>query len=435
MTVPPGRQRLRKEGARSQLTLDRMTLTYLWTGFFLVGFAAALVQWLAFGDATVFKRMVDGTFESAKVGVMDIALPLAGVMTLWLGILNVGEKAGAIAFVSKLIAPFFSRIFPQVPKDHPATGHMVMNFSANFLGLDNAATPFGLKAMESLQSINPKPDEASDAQIMFMVLHASGLTLIPLSIMAQRAVLGARDPADIFIPCMIATFVATVVGLVAVAIRQRINLFDRVIVAWLGGLTALIAGMVWYLSQYLSKEQITQVSQLVSNLLLLSIIVAFLIGGLRRKINVYEAFIEGAKGGIQTSLTIIPYLVGMLVAISVLRHSGVLEFIVRGFTWFFTALGLNTDFTPALPTALMKPVSGSGARAMMIDAMKTYGVDSFVGRLACIFQGSADTTFYIVALYLGSVKIAKIRYAIGYGLLAEFSGVVAAVAIAYLFFH
>ncbi len=341
-----------------------MTLTYLWTGFFLVGFAAALVQWLAFGDATVFKRMVDGTFESAKVGVMDIALPLAGVMTLWLGILNVGEKAGAIAFVSKLIAPFFSRIFPQVPKDHPATGHMVMNFSANFLGLDNAATPFGLKAMESLQSINPKPDEASDAQIMFMVLHASGLTLIPLSIMAQRAVLGARDPADIFIPCMIATFVATVVGLVAVAIRQRINLFDRVIVAWLGGLTALIAGMVWYLSQYLSKEQITQVSQLVSNLLLLSIIVAFLIGGLRRKINVYEAFIEGAKGGIQTSLTIIPYLVGMLVAISVLRHSGVLEFIVRGFTWFFTALGLNTDFTPALPTALMKPVSGSGAHAL-----------------------------------------------------------------------
>jgi len=435
VTVPPGRQRLRKEAARSQLTLDRMTLTYLWTGFFLVGFAAALVQWLAFGDATVFKRMVDGTFESAKVGVMDIALPLAGVMTLWLGILNVGEKAGAIAFVSKLIAPFFSRIFPQVPKDHPATGHMVMNFSANFLGLDNAATPFGLKAMESLQSINPKPDEASDAQIMFMVLHASGLTLIPLSIMAQRAVLGARDPADIFIPCMIATFVATVVGLVAVAIRQRINLFDRVIVAWLGGLTALIAGMVWYLSQYLSKEQITQVSQLVSNLLLLSIIVAFLIGGLRRKINVYEAFIEGAKGGIQTSLTIIPYLVGMLVAISVLRHSGVLEFIVRGFTWFFTALGLNTDFTPALPTALMKPVSGSGARAMMIDAMKTYGVDSFVGRLACIFQGSADTTFYIVALYFGSVKIAKIRYAIGYGLLAEFSGVVAAVAIAYLFFH
>ena len=412
-----------------------MTLTYIWTGFFLVGFAAALVQWLGFGDVTVFKRIIDGTFDAAKVGVMEIALPLAGVMTLWLGILNIGERAGAIAFVSKLIAPFFSRIFPQVPKDHPATGHMVMNFSANFLGLDNAATPFGLKAMESLQKINPKEDEASDAQIMFLVLHASGLTLIPLSIMAQRAVLGARDASDVFIPCMIATYVATLVGLLAVAIRQRINLFDRVIVGWLGGLTALIAGLVWYLSQCLTKDEISLVSKLVSNLLLLSIIVTFIIGGLRKKINVYEAFIEGAKGGIETSLKIIPYLVGMLVAISVLRNSGVLDFIVKGFTWLFSQMGMNTDFTAALPTALMKPVSGSGSRAMMIDAMKTFGVDSFVGRLACIFQGSADTTFYIVALYFGSVGIAKVRYAITYGLIAEFSGVIAAVWVAYLFFH
>ena len=412
-----------------------MTLTYIWTGFFLVGFVAALAQWLILGDTTIFKKIVDGTFDSAKVAVMDLALPLAGVMTLWLGILNIGERAGAIAFLSKLIAPFFSRIFPQVPKDHPATGHMVMNFSANFLGLDNAATPFGLKAMESLQTINPEKDEASDAQIMFMVLHASGLTLIPLSIMAQRAVLGARDPSDIFIPCMIATYVATVVGLLAVAIRQRINLFDRVIIGWLGGLTALIGGLVWYMSQCLTKDEISLISKLVSNLLLLSIIIAFIVGGLRKKINVYEAFIEGAKGGIETSIKIIPYLVGMLVAISVLRNAGVLEFVVKGFTWLFSQLGLNTDFTPALPTALMKPVSGSGSRAMMIDAMKTYGVDSFVGRLACIFQGSADTTFYIVALYFGSVGIAKIRYAITYGLIAEFSGVLAAIGVAYLFFH
>jgi spore maturation protein SpmA len=412
-----------------------MTLTYLWVGFFVVGFIAALGQWIFLGDTEVFKKIVDGTFDSARIGVMDIALPLAGVMTLWLGILNIGEKAGFINTLAKIIAPFFSRIFPGVPKDHPATGHMVMNFSANFLGLDNAATPFGLKAMESLQSLNTKKDEASDAQIMFLVLHASGLTLIPLAVMAQRAVLGASDPADVFIPCMIATYVATVVGLVAVAIRQRIKLFDPVLIGWIGGLSTLIALIVWYMSQYLSKAEITLVSKVGSNFLLLSIIMVFLIGGLRKKINVYEAFIEGAKGGIQTSLMIIPYLVGMLVAISVLRNSGVLGYIVQGFTWLFAALGFNTDFTPALPTALMKPISGSGARAMMIDAMKTYGVDSFVGRLACIFQGSADTTFYIVALYFGSVGIAKIRYAISYGLLAEFSGVIAAVWVAYLFFH
>jgi spore maturation protein SpmA len=412
-----------------------MTLTYIWAGFFIVGFIAALVQWLFFGDVEIFKKMVDGTFESAKVGVMEIALPLAGVMTLWLGILNIGEKAGAIGFIAKIISPFFSRIFPEVQKDHPATGHMVMNFSANFLGLDNAATPFGLKAMESLQTLNPVKDTASNAQIMFLVLHASGLTLIPLSIMAQRAVLGAADPSDIFIPCMIATYVATVTGLIAVAIKQRINLFDSVIISWIGGITALIVGLVWYMSQYLAKTEISLVSKVVSNLILLTIIVVFIVGGLRKRINVYEAFIEGAKGGIQTSLTIIPYLVGMLVAISVLRNSGVLGFIVSGFTWFFTQIGVNTDFTPALPTALMKPISGSGARAMMIDAMKTYGVDSFVGRLACIFQGSADTTFYIVALYFGVVGVNKTRYAITFGLLAEFAGVVAAVFVAYLFFH
>ena len=412
-----------------------MTLTYIWSGFFVTGFLAALAQWLFLGDTEVFKRIVDGTFESARVGVMDIALPLAGVMTLWLGILAIGEKAGAIAFLAKLIAPFFSRIFPGVPRDHPATGHMVMNFSANFLGLDNAATPFGLKAMQSLQTLNTSRDEASDAQIMFLVLHASGLTLIPLSVMAQRAVLGAADPSDVFIPCLIATYVATVTGLVAVAIRQRIRLFDPVVLGWLGGLTALIAGAVYYMSQYLSKTEIQLVSKVASNLVLFSIIVVFIVIGLKKRINVYEAFIEGAKGGIQTSLVIIPYLVGMLVAISVLRNSGILDFVVRGFTWMFTQLGVNTDFTPALPTAIMKPVSGSGARAMMIDAMKTFGVDSFVGRLACVFQGSADTTFYIVALYFGSVGVTRTRYAITFGLLAEFSGVIAAVWVAYLFFH
>ncbi len=412
-----------------------MTLTYIWTGFFLVGFLAALAQWLFLGDVEVFKRIIDGTFTAAKVAVMDIALPLAGIMTLWLGILSIGEKAGAINLLARIIAPFFSRIFPEVPKDHPATGHMVMNFSANFLGLDNAATPFGLKAMESLQTLNPNKEEASNAQIMFLVLHTSGLTLIPLSIMAQRAILGAKDASDIFIPTLIATYVATVVSMVAVAIKQRINLFDRVIMGWLGGLTALIVAAVWYMSNFLTKPEIEVFSKVFSNLILFSIIAGFIVAALRKRIDVYDAFIEGAKGGIETSLKIIPYLVGMLVAISVLRNSGILGFVVSGFTWFFTQLGVNTDFTPALPTALMKPISGSGSRAMMIDAMQTYGVDSFVGRLACIFQGSADTTFYIVALYFGSVGIKKTRYAITYGLLADFAGVVAAILVAYLFFH
>ena len=412
-----------------------MTLTYIWTGFFLVGFLAALAQWLFLGDVEVFKRIIDGTFTAAKVAVMDIALPLAGIMTLWLGILSIGEKAGAINLLARIIAPFFSRIFPEVPKDHPATGHMVMNFSANFLGLDNAATPFGLKAMESLQTLNPNKDEASNAQIMFLVLHTSGLTLIPLSIMAQRAVLGAKDASDIFIPTLIATYVATVVSMVAVAIKQRINLFDRVIMGWLGGLTSFIVGVVLYMTYFLTKQEIEVFSKVVSNLILFSIIVGFIIAALRKHVDVYDAFIEGAKGGIETSLKIIPYLVGMLVAISVLRNSGILGFVVNGFTWVFTQLGVNTDFTPALPTALMKPISGSGSRAMMIDAMQTYGVDSFVGRLACIFQGSADTTFYIVALYFGSVGIKKTRYAITYGLLADFAGVVAAIFVAYLFFH
>ena len=411
-----------------------MSLNYIWAGFFLVGFAAALAQWIFLGDTEIFKKIIDGTFESARSGVMDIALPLAGVMTLWLGIMNIGEKAGAIGWFAKMIAPFFSRIFPEVPKDHPATGHMVMNFSANLLGLDNAATPFGLKAMESLQTLNPDKDTASNAQIMFLVLHTSGLTLIPLAIMAQRAILGAKDPSDIFIPCMIATYVATVTGIIAVSIRQRINLLNGVVLGWLGGMTAAIALLMWYFTNFLSKPEIETVSKVASNLILFSIIVVFILAAMRKGVNVYEAFIEGAKGGIQTSLTIIPYLVGMLVAISVIRNSGVLGFIVQGMEWLIRLAGLDTAFTPALPTALMKPLSGSGSKAMMIDAMKTYGVDSFVGRLACIFQGSADTTFYIVALYFGSVGVRKTRYAISCGLIADLAGIVAAISVAYVFF-
>jgi spore maturation protein SpmB len=321
-----------------------------------------------------------------------------------------------------------------VPRDHPATGHMVMNFSANLLGLDNAATPFGLKAMESLQTLNPEKDTASNPQIMFLVLHTSGLTLIPLSIMAQRAILGAKDPADIFIPCMIGTFISAVAGIIAVAFYQKIKLFNRVVIGWLGGITATIGTMVWYMTNYLTKPEIETVSTVVANFILLSIIVGFIGSALYKRVNVYEAFIEGAKGGIQTSLTIIPYLVGMLVAISVVRNSGVLGMIVNGFNWVFVHLGINTDFTGALPTALMKPLSGSGSRAMMIDAMKTYGPDSFVGRVACILQGSTDTTFYIVALYFGSVGIRKVRYAITCGLIADFAGVIGAILVGYLFF-
>ena len=412
-----------------------MALSYIWAGFFVVGFAAALAQWLFLGDTEVLKRVVDGTFESARVGVMEIALPLAGVMTLWLGVLAVGERAGAIQAVSRIIGPFFSRIFPGVPRDHPATGLIVMNYSANFLGLDNAATPIGLKAMASLQELNPSKEEATDAQIMFLVLQTAGLTLIPVTVMAQRAILGAKDPSDIFIPTLIATFAGTLVAFLAVALRQRIRLLDPVILAWIGGLTALVAGVVWYFSTHMTKAEIQVVSRVASSLVLLSVIVGFIVGALVRRVNVYEAFVEGAKGGIQTSLVIIPFLVGMLVAISVLRNSGVFDWVVNGIAWCVMQAGLNADFVPALPTALMKSFSGGGARAMMIEAMKTYGPDSFVGRLVSIVQGSSDTTFYIIALYFGSVGITRTRYAITYGLLADFAAVLAAIGVAYLFFH
>ena len=364
---------------------------------------------------------------------MEIALPLAGIMTFFLGILNIGEKAGAIRLLSRIIGPFFTRLFPEVPPNHPASGQMMINFSANMLGLDNAATPFGLKAMQSLQELNPDKETASNAQIMFLVLHTAGPVLIPLSIMAQRALLGAANPSDIFIPCLIGTYVTTFIGMLSVAIFQKINLLHPVVLAWLLGITGMVGLLLWYLSG-LDKAQLELFSKVAGPLILFIIITAFIAGGIRKRINVFDAFIDGAVDGFGISLKILPYLVGMLVAISVLRNSGTLGYVVGALGNLFAALGMNTDFVPALPVALMKPFSGSGARGLMIETMKTHGADSFVGRLACIFNGSADTTFYIVAMYFGSVGIKKVRYAIAAGLIADFVGVVAGILLAYLFF-
>ncbi len=411
-----------------------MALNYIWISFFIIAFSIALFKLIFLGDTEIFKLLVEGLFDSTKTSVMDIALPLVGTMAFWLGIMNIGEKAGAINFLSRIVGPFFSRLFPEVPKNHPASGQMMMNFSANMLGLDNAATPLGLKAMGTLQELNPQKETASNAQIMFLVLHTSGLTILPISIIAQRAIMGAQDPTDIFIPCIIATFVATIAAMLIVSIWQKINLWDRVIISWLLGLIAFISLLVWYFTAYLSKEQISEVSKVISNVLLFAIPVTFILGAIRKKVNVFESFIEGAKGGFETSIKIIPYLVAMLAAISVLRNSGALSYVVEGFKWGFSFLNIDTRFTDSLPVALMKPLSGSGSRAMMLDSMKTFGPDSFVGRLSCVFQGSADTTFYIVALYFGSVGIKKTRYAISAGLLADLFGVIAAIFVSYLFF-
>lgn len=411
-----------------------MALNYIWISFFIIAFSIALFKLIFLGDTEIFKLLVEGLFDSTKTSVIDIALPLVGTMAFWLGIMNIGEKAGAINFLSRIVGPFFSRLFPEVPKNHPASGQMMMNFSANMLGLDNAATPLGLKAMGTLQELNPQKETASNAQIMFLVLHTSGLTILPISIIAQRAIMGAQDPTDIFIPCIIATFVATIAAMLIVSIWQKINLWDRVIISWLLGLIAFISLLVWYFTAYLSKEQISEVSKVISNVLLFAIPVTFILGAIRKKVNVFESFIEGAKGGFETSIKIIPYLVAMLAAISVLRNSGALSYVVEGFKWGFSFLNIDTRFTDSLPVALMKPLSGSGSRAMMLDSMKTFGPDSFVGRLSCVFQGSADTTFYIVALYFGSVGIKKTRYAISAGLLADLFGVIAAIFVSYLFF-
>ncbi|MDR2122710.1 MAG: spore maturation protein [Flavobacteriaceae bacterium] len=471
-----------------------MTLNYIWIAFVVLSFAVGLLKLIFLGDTLVFKQMVDGLFSTTKVAVMEIALPLAGMMTFWLGIMKIGENAGAIRFLSRIVSPFFSKLFPSVPKDHPAIGNMMMNFSANLLGLDNAATPLGLKAMDSLQTLNPKKDTATDAQIMFLVLHTSGLTLIPASIMLYRYLNGAQDPTDIFIPCIVGTFCTTLFGIIIVGIRQRINLFNAHIILGLGIAVLLILGLSYYIknsavsharyateyvseinpqtinvettsiedfkklypdsfqkelnidSEKLTPELIHKTNQefinfergtssrVMSNVLLLLIPTIFIAGAFIKKVNVFDSFIAGAEEGFGVAVKIIPYLIAMLAAISLVRTSGIMDYILAGIARFFNLLHSNTDFIPALPTALMKPLSGSGSRALMIETMQNYGADSFVGRLACVFQGSADTTFYIIALYFGSVGVKRIRYSISAGLLTELMGIITAILITYYFF-
>ncbi len=411
-----------------------MALNYIWILFFVIAFVIGLVKLIFFGDTEIFKLMVEGLFDSTKSSVMDIALPLVGIMAFWLGIMKIGEKAGAINFLSRIVGPFFNRLFPEIPKNHPAVGQMMMNFSANLLGLDNAATPLGLKAMDGLQELNKDKDTASNAQIMFLVLHASGLTILPINIIAQRAIYNSQDPTDIFLPCIIATYVATLVGLLVVAFKQKINLIDRAVLTWLVGLTACIALLVWYLSVFLNKEQISDFSKIFSNVTLLAIPVLFILGGARKKINVFEAFIDGAKEGFQVSIKIIPYLVGLLAAVSLFRTSGALTFLGDGFKWIFSHFNMDTRFTDVLPIAFLRPLSGSGARALMLDNLKVFGVDSFVGHLSSVLYGSADTTFYIAALYFGAVNIKKTRYTIPAMLIADAAGIITAILMAYLFF-
>jgi spore maturation protein SpmA len=410
-----------------------MALNVIWIAFFLIALVVGLVKLIFLGDTEVFTAMVNSTFEMAKTG-FEIALGLTGVLTLWLGLMKVGEAGGVIKALAKVVRPFFHRLFPELPRDHPVHGSIVMNFAANILGLDNAATPLGLKAMQELQDLNPEQDTASNAQIMFLVLNTSGLTVIPISIMVYRAQLGAANPSDIFLPILLTTFFSTIAGLIAVAVVQRIRLLDPVVLAYLLGLTGLVAATLVYFSR-LPQEQVQTVSNVVANVLLFGVIAAFIALAMLRRVNVYEVFIEGAKEGFAVAIRIIPYLVAILVAIGVFRASGALDYLVAGVGRAFGALGVNTDFIPALPTALMKPLSGSGARGMMVDAMQTYGADSFAGRLASTFQGSTDTTFYIIALYFGSVGVRKTRHAVICGLIADLAAVVAAIFIAYLFFH
>ena len=410
-----------------------MALNWIWFLFFGVAFVVAIIQFIFFGNTEIFKILVDGMFDSAEMAVMKIALPLAGVMTFFMGILQIGEKAGAIHFLARRIKPFFTRLFPEIPQDHPVHGQMIMNFSANLLGLDNAATPFGLKAMQGLQEINPVKETASNAQIMFLVLHSAGPVLIPLSIMAQRAIYGAQDASDVFIPCLMATYATTMTGLIIVSIKQKIKLFEPVLFAWISGLTLFLGGILWYFSQ-LPKESIEIQSKVFSNGILFLLIVSFIAAAFRKKIDIFGTFVEGAKGGFETSVKIIPYLVGMLVAISCLRNSGALGFVVDGMKWLVAQTSLDNRFTDAMPTALLHPISGSGSRAMMIDTMKTFGPDSFVGRLACVFQGSAETILYVVALYFGSVQVKNIRYTLWAGLFADLVGIITAVGVSYLFF-
>lgn len=410
-----------------------MILNYIWIAFFVIALIVGVLKLILLGDTDVFTAIVNGAFDSAKTA-FEISLGLTGVMTLWLGLMKIGEEAGAIRFLSKIVGPFFSRLFPEIPKGHPAMGNILMNFSANMLGLNNAATPLGLKAMQSLQELNPKKDTASNAQIMFLVINTAGLTIIPVSTMVYRAQQGAAMPSDIFIPILLTTFFGTLAGILAISFWQRINLFDKVLLGWLLGVSTFIAGIVWFFTT-LPQDKINIYSSLSGNLLIFLIIVLFLLGGWWKKINVYETFIDGAKDGFGVAIKIIPYLVAILVGIGVFRSSGAMDFLVNGIGYLFAATGMNTDFVPALPTAFMKSLSGSAANGMMVETMKIHGADSFVGRLVSTMQGSSDTTFYILAVYFGSVGIKNTRYALAGGLIADLAGIIAAIFIAYLFFH
>ncbi len=409
-----------------------MVLNYIWIGFIIIAFVIALVKLIFLGDVTVFPALIDSTFASSKTA-FEISLGLTGVLSLWLGIMKIGERGGVVNVLARALSPVFTRLFPDIPKGHPVTGAIFMNIAANMLGLDNAATPLGLKAMEQLQTLNPNKETATNPMIMFLVLNTSGLTLIPISIMVYRAQLGAAQPTDVFIPILLATFFSTVAGIIITSIYQRINLLNRTMLLTLGGMALVVGAIIWGFGQ-LDKDQMNIVSTSVANILLMTIIVAFVLAGMKHRINVYDAFVEGAKEGFTTAVRIIPYLVAILVAIGLFRASGAMDMLINGVATLVNALGGNSDFVGALPTALMKPLSGSGARGMMVDAMTTYGADSFVGRLSCIFQGSTDTTFYILAVYFGSVGIRNMRHAVPCGLLADFAGVIAAIGIAYLFF-
>jgi len=409
-----------------------MVLNYIWIVFFLVAFVVAMVKLVCFGDVEVFPAIMNSTFDTSKTA-FEISLGLTGVLSLWLGVMKVGEKGGVVNVLARGLTPLFSKLFPDIPKGHPVYGNIFMNIAANMLGLDNAATPLGLKAMEGLQELNQKKDTASNPMIMFLVLNTSGLTLIPISVMTYRFQQGAAQPTDVFVPILIATFVATLAGIVVTCIYQRINLLSGTLLLTLGGASLLVAAACWGFSQ-MDADTMNLVASTSANVILFTIIIIFILAGMRKKVNVYDTFVEGAKEGFDTAVRIIPYLVAILVSIGVFRAAGAMDWLIEGIGWLFAQVGAATDWVAALPTALMKPLSGSGARGMMVDAMQTYGADSFVGRLACIFQGSTDTTFYILAVYFGSVGIRKTRHAVTCGLLADLAGILAAIGVCYLFF-
>ena len=409
-----------------------MVLNYIWIAFFLIAFVVAVVKLLFLGDTSVFPAIMDSTFETSKTA-FEISLGLTGVLALWLGIMRVGEQGGVVRAIARVLGPVFQKLFPEIPKNHPVVGNIFMNLSANMLGLDNAATPLGLKAMEGLQELNTKKDTASNSMIMIMVLNTSGLTIIPVSILVYRAQMGAAAPTDVFVPILLATFFSTLAGIIVTSLYQRINLFNRTLLLTLGGLSAAVAGIIWGFSR-LDGAMMNLVGTTAANVLLFIIIICFLLAGIKQRVNVYEAFVEGAKGGFETAVRIIPYLVAMLVGIGVFRASGAMDWLIEGVEWLVRLTGFDAEWVGALPTAIMKPLSGSGARGMMVDAMQTYGADSFVGRLSCIFQGSTDTTFYILAVYFGSVGIRHTRHAVTCGLLADLAGIIAAIGICYLFF-